>query len=816
MTSIQIDLKDGLSSSVAIKGPCIVATTANITLSGEQTIDGVAVVTDDRVLVKDQTTGSENGIWICDTGAWRRSKDFNKTKDIKTGTMVNVVGGTVGVGWWQVSTTGDISVGTTSIAFTRSIEVAAGLPFPAVANSFLQRNAGNTAYDAKTSTEVRNALAAAVFVANRAAVKALDPTKDKAATTYGEGRRNGTWIAYLTSSLSAAEQAAAAADTAEGIYLTSGSYTWIRHADWYAKGANAGWFGLIADYDDVAKTGTANQGAINAALAVVDWVTLPTGKMLLSDKVTLNGVKKLTGGSRRSTLVYVNSGYNLAATGVFQFTGGGGRHSLGGFTIVCQDQPSDPNIANYIAYPPLVSAVGISNFEIFNMRMLEAYIGIDMTGNTGASNIDDLEYSFYSKGIKIDGALDSIKLSRLHQWPFGFSADATKQGVMAAGRGIEVGRADDFHLSNSLMYGCRQSVYFFNGTGGAAFGSIVGCDFDNNGGVTFAGPAIIEGSANIFTLGDAGGMMLSMTSGGASFHLSGSRFLNTVINTAGRGIAIDAGSFVASGCSFEAGSGDQSMMRVVNNATAILTGNKFSRTSTVTYTTAMIDVGGTGVTFAATGNFAVPMTTGASPLFAVSNAASGVLDNNYLGTGWSNNIAAGATTLPAPRGVKVDRQITTATSVVALSNSATTAQAIFAAANDTLNLKGNTSYRFRAKLSFDTGATSHTTAFGLGGTATFTSFEYVSSAISGVAGALATPQMCRQASSSATVLTDASTAGSTTIWIEGILRTNAAGTIIPQVTFSAGPTGTCQTNINSFFEVEEFGADTLAAIGNWA
>lgn len=56
MTSIQIDRTDGLSSSVAIKGPCRVATTANVTLSGEQTIDGVAVVTDDRVLVKDQTT----------------------------------------------------------------------------------------------------------------------------------------------------------------------------------------------------------------------------------------------------------------------------------------------------------------------------------------------------------------------------------------------------------------------------------------------------------------------------------------------------------------------------------------------------------------------------------------------------------------------------------------------------------------------------------------------------------------------------------------------------------------------------------------
>lgn len=122
MTSIQIDIKDGLSSSVAIKGPCRVATTANITLVGEQTIDGVAVITDDRVLVKNQTTASENGIYIADTGNWRRSKDFNKTKDVKTGTTVVVISGTVGAGWWQISTTGDITIGTTNIAFAQVVQ----------------------------------------------------------------------------------------------------------------------------------------------------------------------------------------------------------------------------------------------------------------------------------------------------------------------------------------------------------------------------------------------------------------------------------------------------------------------------------------------------------------------------------------------------------------------------------------------------------------------------------------------------------------------------------------------------------------------
>jgi hypothetical protein len=117
MTSIQIDIKDGLSSSVAIKGPCRVATTANITLAGEQTIDGVAVVTDDRVLVKDQTTVSDNGIYVVDTGNWRRSKDFNKTKDVKKGTLISVTDGATNAGIWQLTTSDPIVVGTTSITF---------------------------------------------------------------------------------------------------------------------------------------------------------------------------------------------------------------------------------------------------------------------------------------------------------------------------------------------------------------------------------------------------------------------------------------------------------------------------------------------------------------------------------------------------------------------------------------------------------------------------------------------------------------------------------------------------------------------------
>lgn len=88
------DRIDGFTAAEAIKAPCRVATTANITLSGLQTIDGVTVVADDRVLVKDQDSPSENGIYLAKSGAWVRAKDWNGNRDIMGGTRVWVTEGT--------------------------------------------------------------------------------------------------------------------------------------------------------------------------------------------------------------------------------------------------------------------------------------------------------------------------------------------------------------------------------------------------------------------------------------------------------------------------------------------------------------------------------------------------------------------------------------------------------------------------------------------------------------------------------------------------------------------------------------------------
>lgn len=110
-----IDRITGLTASIAYKAPCRVATDAQITLSGLQTIDGVALAEDDRVLVTAQTDASENGIYIASPNDWKRAADFDDNRDATNGTRVYVSAGSTLVGEWVVSLSGQLVIGTTDI-----------------------------------------------------------------------------------------------------------------------------------------------------------------------------------------------------------------------------------------------------------------------------------------------------------------------------------------------------------------------------------------------------------------------------------------------------------------------------------------------------------------------------------------------------------------------------------------------------------------------------------------------------------------------------------------------------------------------------
>ena len=120
---------DNIAQGLNTKAPVLVATTANITLSGEQTIDGFTT-SSSRVLVKNQSTAANNGIYVSSSGAWTRSLDADTWNElvsayvlVEQGTIngdtgwvcTSDPGGTLGVTavtWVQFSGAGTYTAGT--------------------------------------------------------------------------------------------------------------------------------------------------------------------------------------------------------------------------------------------------------------------------------------------------------------------------------------------------------------------------------------------------------------------------------------------------------------------------------------------------------------------------------------------------------------------------------------------------------------------------------------------------------------------------------------------------------------------------------
>ena len=101
-----------------MKLSCRLATTENITLSGIQTISNVTLVINDRVLVKDQTNASENGIYICRKGNWKRAIDMNTSEKTKSKSFTLIEEGTNKDKMFILTTKNPIRLGTTNIDFS--------------------------------------------------------------------------------------------------------------------------------------------------------------------------------------------------------------------------------------------------------------------------------------------------------------------------------------------------------------------------------------------------------------------------------------------------------------------------------------------------------------------------------------------------------------------------------------------------------------------------------------------------------------------------------------------------------------------------
>jgi hypothetical protein len=146
---------DSVAMGIDWKQSVHMASTANLTLSGLQTVDGVVGGSGSRILVKNQSTGSENGIYNMLSGSWTRASDANSNDNVNASMAVFVEEGSTNADTgWVLTTDNPIVVGTTALVFTQftgagSIVAGAGLT---KTGSTLDVNVDNTTIEINSDT----------------------------------------------------------------------------------------------------------------------------------------------------------------------------------------------------------------------------------------------------------------------------------------------------------------------------------------------------------------------------------------------------------------------------------------------------------------------------------------------------------------------------------------------------------------------------------------------------------------------------------------------------------------------------------------
>ncbi|CAN1721999.1 protein of unknown function [Hyphomicrobium sp. 1Nfss2.1] len=149
-----------------------------------------------------------------------------------------------------------------------------------------------------------------------------------------------------------------------------------------------------------------------------------------------------------------------------------------------------------------------------------------------------------------------------------------------------------------------------------------------------------------------------------------------------------------------------------------------------------------------------------------------------------------------------------------------TAQPVFGSAGDAVTVDAGTLYEFEAQywITRAAGTTSHTTGVLFGGTATFTSIDYLAQVTNPTGNALANVQQIMGSAASLLTLTAANTSATENVQVKlsGTMRINAGGTIIPQFQFSAAPGGAPTIKRGSYFKLRPITSAAAAAVGPWA
>ncbi len=213
-------------SGTSWRANAMVTTTANIALTGLQTIDGYTTLSGDRVLVKDQTDPTENGVYVAAAGAWVRGIDTDTGAEI-LGMAILVLNGTVNqFTQWVNTNTGSITIGTDAINYTKlqgeGVLYSAGTGLALTGNTFSIANTGvTTGTYAKVTVNAQGQVTAGAALASGDVTTALGftPYNSTNPSGYISANQNITYAGDATGSgTTAVTLTLAASGVAAGTY----------------------------------------------------------------------------------------------------------------------------------------------------------------------------------------------------------------------------------------------------------------------------------------------------------------------------------------------------------------------------------------------------------------------------------------------------------------------------------------------------------------------------------------------------------------------------------------------------------------------
>jgi phage-related tail fiber protein len=291
---------DTAISKLDMKQSVRAATKAAIALNGLQTVDGVVLAAGDRVLVKDQAAGKDNGIYIAAAGAWTRAADADAALEVTPGMLMPVEeGATNGDSVFQLVTDGAIVIGTTSLAF----EMAAGRTgvttgtYSSVTVDARGRVTGGT------NPQPTEAVAGPAIVATQAEVNTgTDDTK------FVTAKKLSAWVKQATETVLGLAKVATQAQTNAGTDDATIVTPKKLRAGFAINLSNIGYIvfpswlgGLIIQWGQYSTSGTSSPAGVTYALAY------PTGTFCL----VCSSLSGLQMGTLDSPYSWSNTGFTV-------------------------------------------------------------------------------------------------------------------------------------------------------------------------------------------------------------------------------------------------------------------------------------------------------------------------------------------------------------------------------------------------------------------------------------------------------------------------------------------------------------------------